>query len=142
MCFCSERKARCTYGCVRCVKEVKVHCSAKTTGELKGRGIVPFHVKGKAELWYRLKDLLVGVVLGEAPQHGWILMFRCWTCHLYNQVKCSVWIFLYSAVHGLATTSRQLPCCRRLCCGSALGCPRICPPSSFLSLSRHFFCLV
>lgn len=22
------------------------------------RGIVPFHVKGKAELWYHLKDLL------------------------------------------------------------------------------------
>lgn len=28
----------------------------KNTGEQSG--IVPFHVKGKAELWYHLKDLL------------------------------------------------------------------------------------
>lgn len=35
------------------VLQVKVSCAAQIK-----RGIVPFHVKGKAELWYRLKDLL------------------------------------------------------------------------------------
>lgn len=36
------------------MKNVKASCDCKG----KQRGIVPFHVKGKAELWYRLKDLL------------------------------------------------------------------------------------
>lgn len=48
----------CVSACVCYVKEVKVCCSAKKTGKQRERGIVPFHVKGKAELWYRLKDLL------------------------------------------------------------------------------------
>lgn len=40
-----------------CPNEVKVS-SAHKTRKQRGRGITPFHVKGKAELWYCLKDLL------------------------------------------------------------------------------------
>lgn len=37
-------------------KKTKKNTKKKKTG--KQRRIVPFHVKGKAELWYHLKDLL------------------------------------------------------------------------------------